>query len=85
VCITVKLKVLLLVEAAAGLEALHQDAHLLQLAEGQVGYDAQQALQHAGVGAHKRRVDLVQQHHQLVLVPRQQQVTLGGGLRRHHG
>ena len=70
---------LLLVEAAAGLESLHQDSHLLQLSEGQVGDDAQQALQDAGVGAHKGSVDLVQQHHQLVLIARQQQVTLGGG------
>ena len=76
---------LLLVEAAAGLESLHQDSHLLQLSEGQVGDDAQQALQDAGVGAHKGGVDLVQQHHQLVLIARQQQVTLGGGGRRRLG
>lgn len=51
--------------------------HLLVLSEGQVGDDAEKALQHAGVGAHKRSVDLVQQHHQLVLIARQEQVTLG--------
>ena len=65
-----------LVEAAAGFEALHQDAHLLQLSEGQVGDDAQEALQDTGVGAHKRGVDLVEEHHQLVLVSSKQQVTL---------
>ncbi|TNN76528.1 hypothetical protein EYF80_013178 [Liparis tanakae] len=46
------------------------------LPKGQVWDDTQQTLQHAGVGAHKRGVDLVQQHDQLILVSCQQQVVL---------
>lgn len=65
-----------LVKAATGFEAFHQDPHLLQFTEGQVWDDAQQTLQHAGVGTHKWGVDLIQQHDQLIFVSRQQQVTL---------
>lgn len=66
----------ILIKVTVGLEALHQDLHLLHLPEGQVGDDAQQPLQHAQVRAHKGAVDLVQQHHQLVLVPREEEVAL---------
>lgn len=66
----------LLVKAATWFEAFHQDPHLLQFTKGQIGNDAEETLQYAGVGAHKGGVDLVQQHHQLVFVSCQQQVTL---------
>lgn len=65
-----------LVKATTGFESFHQDPHLLQFTEGQVRDDAQETLQHAGVGTHKRGVDLVQQHDQLVLVSCQEEITL---------
>lgn len=65
-----------LVKTAAGLKAFNQNVHFLQFAKGQVRDDAQQPLQNAGVGAHKWRVDLIKEHHQLVLVACQEQVTL---------
>lgn len=65
-----------LVKTAARLEAFHQDVHFLQFSKGEVGNDAKEALKNAGVGAYKSSVDLVQEHHQLVLITRQEQVTL---------
>lgn len=65
-----------LVKTAARLKALHQDVHFFQFSKREVGNDAEKALQYAGVGAYKSSVDLIQQHHQLVLITCQEQVTL---------
>lgn len=67
---------LLLLEAAVWLEPLHQDLHLLHLSEGQVWDDTQQALQHTRVGSNEGAVDLVQEHHQLILVTCEEEVAL---------
>lgn len=67
---------LLLIEAAVWLEPLHQDLHLLHLSEGQVWDDTQQTLQHAGIGTNEGAVDLVQEHHQLILVTCEEEVAL---------
>lgn len=72
---TVKLWVLL-VKFAIRFEALHQNLHLFHLAKGQVWNYAEQTLKHAGVGAHKWGVDLVQQHDKLVFISCEQKVTL---------
>lgn len=67
---------LLLIEAAVWLEPLHQDLHLLHFSEGQVWDDTQQTLQHAGIGTNEGAVDLVQEHHQLILVTCEEEVAL---------
>lgn len=66
----------ILVKATVWLEPLHQDLHFLHLAEGQVRDDTEQALQHTRVGANEGAVDLVQEHHKLIFVTRQQEVAL---------
>lgn len=67
---------LILIEAAVRLEPLYQDLHLLHLSKGQVWDDTQQTLEHTRVGANKGAVDLVQEHHQLILVTREEEVAL---------
>lgn len=67
---------LILIEAAVRLEPLHQDLHLLHLSKGQVWDDTQQTLEHTRVRANKGAVDLVQEHHQLILVTREEEVAL---------
>lgn len=67
---------LVLIEATVWLEPFHQDLHLLHLSEGQVWDDTQQALEYTGVGANKGAIDLVQEHHQLILVTREEEVAL---------
>lgn len=66
----------ILIKDAVGFEPLHQDLHFLHLPEGQVWDDAKQALEHTRVGADKGAVDLVQEHHQLIFVTRQEEVAL---------
>ena len=50
--------------------------HFLHLPEGKVWDDAKQALEHTRVGADKGAVDLVQEHHELIFVTRQEEVAL---------
>lgn len=66
----------ILLKAAVRFEPLHQDLHFLHLSKGEVWDDAQQALEHTRVGANKGAVDLVQEHHELIFVPCQEEVAL---------
>ena len=52
-------------------EVRHERLHLVPVTEGEEGNESHQRLEHTCVGAHKGRVDPVQQHHQLVTVPGQ--------------
>ena len=67
---------LILIKAAVRLEPLHQNLHLLHLSKGQVWDDTQQTLEHTRVGTNKGAVDLVQKHHQLILVTCEEEVAL---------